>query len=123
MGAPKDFIDIALQDLKGQPEQNPQQLHEQACADSPAMASFVEQATRDLMYGADADKVHESAAPGANAHVDVHENADALRNAFAKSITEGAPASKEAGELIEEFKETAGKEAEETLQKLLKGLR
>jgi hypothetical protein len=120
MGATDEFVKIAVQDILGKQGPSPEVLQEAARRDSPAMAEFVNIATKDLMGGEELNPKTKDVDPAK-----ILENAEELRNAFAGSAT--APIKSETAEakeiLIDEFKEKAGKEAEDTLQKLLKGLK
>lgn len=118
MGATDDFVKIAVQDILGKQGPSPAELQEAARRDSPAMAEFVNIATKDLQ-GVPDPKTRDIDP------VKILESAEDLRNAFAKSaVTEQKSETTDTKELImEEFKEKAGKEAEETLAKLLKGMR
>ena len=120
MGATDDFVKIAVQDILGKQGPSPEALQESARRDSPALTEFMHIATHDLKHGGAPDPKTRDIDP-----VKIMENADDLRNAFAKSAV--SPATNDISEkkeiLMEEFKDKAGKEAEDTLAKLLKGMR
>ena len=129
----------------GQPKESAAAMYERSKQESPAMAQFVEEATKDLMFGADAHKhtgkdvdavvrgvdvkaIHQNAADLREAfsesaeHMgEAEESDDDMRNAFAASVM--SPKKKVSSVTTEQFKETASAEADDTLQKLLKGLR
>ena len=120
MGATDDFVKIATQDLLGKQGPSPEEYARLSEADSPAMAEFVREATHDLEHGCAPDPKSRDINP-----TKILENAEDLRNAFAGSMVPNKKTVEEDKKeiIIEGFKEKAGQEAEETLKKLLKGLR
>lgn len=127
MSAQSDFVAMATSDLLGKapaPTIQAKKIEEQARRESPAMAGFVDMAVRDL-GGTDGAVIEAAGKPQITAE-QIKENADDLKNAFAKSVTEQAvsPANHEkAEEIITEFKKEAEAESQKLLETLLKGIR
>lgn len=98
------FVDMAVQDLFGKAPK----VQESAREHSPAKSSFVDVAVADLKGGA---------------AVNVTENTDKLRDAFAKSFVGGNASDKPSTKIVEEVKKVADNEVKETLAKLLRGIK
>ena len=115
MSAPDSFVEMATRDLMGKPKPTGEELNEASKKASPAMHEFVQMAVRDLQGQPVESKE--------DATKKIQENKDELEEAFNKSIG-GRTAKDELKEkFIEDFQQEAGKEAEEALAKLLKGIR
>ena len=115
--APSDFVAMAVADLQGAQGPSQKELHERSRHDSPSMAAFVDMAVGDLQGVQPVES-------GKAISEKIKENADELRDAFARSVAApSAGVCEETEKVIEDFKKEAEDEAMGTLEKLLKAIR
>jgi hypothetical protein len=132
MSAHDDFVKMVSEDIKNgerlsgkkpvQEQQAPAQQAEGVQKGSPVIQDFAKLAARDLTNW-NGQRKEEPIAEAQDKPVRVEENKDELDKAFEQSMAPSSEKEELKEKIIDDFKNEAGKEAEDVLAKMLKGIR